>query len=91
MGDVLYFVIPCYFDEDTLPVTAPIVEKKLLSLIDKEKVSPESRILLVNDGSADRTWETIRSFHDTSPYIVGVDLARNSGAQNALLAVDLEP
>lgn len=86
MGDVLYFVIPCYYDEDTLPVTAPVVEEKLRSLIERGKVSPESRVLLVNDGSTDGTWDVIKSLHDSSPMIVGLDLARNSGAQNAMLA-----
>ncbi|MBQ6163414.1 MAG: glycosyltransferase family 2 protein [Clostridia bacterium] len=86
MGDVLYFVIPCYYDEDTLLVTAPILEKKLLSLIESGKISEESRILFVNDGSTDGTWDTIKSIQKKSERFIGLNLARNSGAQNAMIA-----
>ena len=83
---ILYFVIPCYHDAQTLAVTAPVFLEKLTSLITQEMIRPESRVLFVNDGSTDGTWEKIVSLHNESAHVVGVDLAWNSGEQNALLA-----
>lgn len=57
MKAVLYMVIPCYNEEEVLPVTSGLFLEELQLLIEKEKISEESRILFVNDGSKDRTWE----------------------------------
>ena len=83
---ILFFVIPCYNDAQTLDVTAPVFLKKMTDLIDAGKADAESRILLVNDGSSDGTWEKIAALHDGDAHFCGVDLAVNTGEQNALLA-----
>lgn len=82
---ILYLVIPCYNEEEVLPMTAEILEKKMYELMDKEIISRESRIMLVNDGSKDRTWEIIEELHAKNPLFAGVKLSRNRGHQNALL------
>jgi len=86
MGDILYIVVPCYNEEEVLPETARRLKEKLTALTAAGKIAPESRVLLVNDGSKDKTWEIIRSIHAEDPRFSGVDLARNRGHQNALLA-----
>ena len=86
MLPVVYFVIPCYNDAQTLSASAPVFLQKLTSLISQAAIHPDSRVLFVNDGSADGTWEKIVSLHAEDARIVGVDLAFNSGEQNALLA-----
>ncbi|MBR5509288.1 MAG: glycosyltransferase family 2 protein [Lachnospiraceae bacterium] len=82
---ILYLVIPCYNEEEVLPMTAEILEKKMYELMEKEVISKESRIMLVNDGSKDRTWEIIEELHEKNPLFAGVKLSRNRGHQNALL------
>ena len=57
---ILYIIIPCYNEQSVLPITAPIFRDKLLSLIDKDRISPESKILFIDDGSNDSTWKIIR-------------------------------
>lgn len=86
MKPILYIVIPCYNEEEVLPVTVPLFSDKLKSLIRKEKVSDKSRILFVDDGSRDGTWEIISSFSEKNEHIKGISLSRNRGHQNALLA-----
>lgn len=83
---VLYLVSPCYNEQDVLLETARRLLDKLSGLIESGIVSPMSRILLVNDGSRDKTWEIIRNLHDGDARIQGVSLSRNRGHQNALLA-----
>lgn len=83
---VLYLVSPCYNEQEVLLETGRRLLDKLSGLIEKGIISPESRILLVNDGSRDKTWEIIRNLHDTDARIQGVSLSRNRGHQNALLA-----
>ena len=83
---VLYIVTPCYNEEAVLPKTAPLFRKKLSSLIDRGLVSAPSRILFVDDGSRDRTWEIISGLCDTDPVFSALKLSRNRGHQNALLA-----
>jgi glycosyltransferase involved in cell wall biosynthesis len=83
---VLYIVIPCYNEEEVLPETARRLKAKLKALMGEGKLSPQSRVLFVNDGSKDRTWAQIQELHQSDPMFSGVDLSRNRGHQNALLA-----
>lgn len=83
---VLYFVIPCYNEEEVLPDSAQKIRAKLAQLIRAEKISDKSRILMVNDGSKDRTWEIIQKLHKLDEHFSGLSLSRNRGHQNALLA-----
>ncbi len=83
---ILYYVIPCYNEEEVLPETSKRLLEKYNQLTAKGVISPESRILFVNDGSSDRTWEMIRKLHEMSPVFSGLCLSRNRGHQNALLA-----
>ena len=82
----LVMVIPCYNEEEVLPVTAVLFAEKTEELIRTGKISPESRVLFVDDGSKDRTWEIIRMLSEKSPLFTGISLSRNRGHQNALLA-----
>ncbi len=82
----LYIIIPCYNEEDVLPITSCIFEEKLKNLITHKKIAENSRILLVNDGSKDRTWDTISALANNSPYFMGISQSRNRGHQNAVLA-----
>lgn len=86
MNNTLYIVVPCYNEEEVLPETARRLRAKLEQLMAAEKISADSRVLFVNDGSRDRTWELISAFHRDCPLFCGVDLTRNRGHQNALLA-----
>ena len=63
---ILYIVVPCYNEEEALPLSAPVFRKKLGDLIDAGAIAPESRIVLVDDGSKDATWSIIRSLHELS-------------------------
>ena len=85
MKAVLYMVIPCYNEEEVLPVTSGLFLEELQLLIEKEKISEESRILFVNDGSKDRTWEIIEGLARENPHFIGICQSRNRGHQNALL------
>lgn len=82
---ILYIVIPCYNEEKVLPVTAPLFQGKILELIEKGKINPDSRVLFVNDGSKDATWKIIQQLAKEDRYYSGVSLSRNRGHQNALL------
>ena len=84
--DVLYVVIPCYNEEEVLPETVRRLTQKMEALQQAGKIAPESRMMLVNDGSKDRTWELICQFYEENPWVTGVNLSRNRGHQNALLA-----
>ena len=86
MAEILYIVVPCYNEEEVLPETSKRLRAKLEALISAGTVSPSSRILFVNDGSRDRTWELITRLHEDCPLFSGVCLSRNRGHQNALLA-----
>ena len=86
MEDILYIVVPCYNEEEVLPETSRRLREKLEAMMAAGTVSRDSRILFVNDGSKDRTWEVIEELHQTCPLFSGVDLTRNRGHQNALLA-----
>ena len=82
----LYIVIPCYNEEAVLPITAPLFRDKLLSLSSQGKISPDSRVLFVNDGSKDNTWNLICKLSKEDEHYEGICLSRNRGHQNALLA-----
>ncbi|WP_337537637.1 glycosyltransferase family 2 protein [Suilimivivens sp.] len=86
MRNKLYMVIPCYNEQEVLPETSKRLKEKLSTLVRAGKIDPESRIIFVNDGSKDRTWEIIRRLHEEDPVFGGVNLSRNRGHQNALLA-----
>ncbi len=86
MSDTLYIVVPCYNEEEVLPETARRLREKLEQLMGEGKISPQSRVLFVNDGSRDSTWSVIQGLHRDCPLFSGVDLSRNRGHQNALLA-----
>ena len=83
---ILYIVIPCYNEQEVLPITAPMFLQKLADLTAAGKISPESRVLFVNDGSKDRTWEIICDLAARDPHYAGISQSRNRGHQNAVLA-----
>ncbi|MEG1874167.1 MAG: glycosyltransferase family 2 protein [Angelakisella sp.] len=84
--ECLYLVVPCYNEQEVLPETAKRLTAKLRSLVAGEKVTGDSRILFVDDGSKDKTWELIAGLHQLDGQIEGLKLAHNRGHQNALLA-----
>lgn len=84
--DRLYIVVPCYNEEAVLHETTKRLTDKLERMITAGLVTPDSRIMYVNDGSKDRTWEIIEELHKENKYVLGVKLSRNRGHQNALLA-----
>lgn len=86
MPPVLYIVVPCYNEEEALPITSESFLAELETLINKEKISPESRVLFVNDGSNDGTWDIITELSERDEHFIGISLSRNQGHQNALLA-----
>ena len=75
---LLYIVVPCYNEEEALPLSVPVFLRKLMQLC------PEGRVVLVDDGSADRTWEIIRSLHEQDAHFTGLRLRENHGHHNAL-------
>ena len=83
---ILYIVIPCYNEQEVLPITAPMFLQKINDLAAAGKVSPDSRVLFVNDGSKDRTWEIINELAASDEHYVGICQSRNRGHQNAVLA-----
>ena len=86
MSETLYIVVPCYNEEEVLPETSSRLKSKLLKLIDSNLVNADSKILFVDDGSSDRTWEIVEDLHAADKLFSGLKLARNRGHQNALLA-----
>ena len=82
----LYIVVPCYNEEQVLGETSKRLKIKCENLIQKGQISKDSKIVFVDDGSKDRTWEIIRRLHEEDPVFGGVNLSRNRGHQNALLA-----
>lgn len=83
--DILYIVIPCYNEEEVLPETSQMFLEELELLINKKKISDASRILFVNDGSKDETWNIISDLSNKDKHFIGMSLSRNRGHQNALL------
>lgn len=86
MPDILYLVIPCYNEQEVLPETARRLTDKLGGMIASGAISPQSRVLLVDDGSKDATWSLIEQLHAQNPLFSGLKLAHNRGHQNALIA-----
>lgn len=84
--DRLAVVVPCYNEEEMLPLTTKELTGVLSDLITKQKIAPDSYILYVDDGSKDSTWELIRKFHEEEKKVFGLKLAGNVGHQNALTA-----
>ena len=83
---LLYIVVPCYNEEEALPLTAPVLAAKLETLISAGLAGGDSRILLVDDGSKDGTWGVIRGLYEADKRFAALRLSRNRGHQNALLA-----
>ena len=83
---ILWIVIPCYHDKDVLPITAPMFLEQLETMISKDKISSQSRILFVNDGSKDETWNIICKLAQEEEHYIGISQSRNRGHQNAVLA-----
>ncbi len=86
MAEIMYVVIPCYNEEEMLPITAEALMKKLDGLKKDGRIDPRSKVMFVDDGSKDRTWQIIEKLHSLNPTFTGVKLSRNKGHQNALLA-----
>lgn len=82
----LYLVIPCYNEQEVLPETSKRLFFKISGLIEKNEISPDSRIVFVDDGSKDETWSMIENLHKQNTLFQGIKLSRNKGHQNALLA-----
>lgn len=86
MNETLYLVIPCYNEQEVLPETARRLDEKLGGMIAAGIVSKDSRVLFVDDGSRDTTWEIIARLHSENPRFSGLKLSHNQGHQNALVA-----
>ena len=86
MKEILYLVIPCYNEEEVLPETTRQLEDKMMQLINQEFISEQSKVVYVNDGSKDNTWQLIRKFNSENDLFLGINLSRNKGHQNAVLA-----
>lgn len=85
-GTILYIVVPCYNEEEMLHITSEKLEEKLRTLKNSGKISDDSRVVYVDDGSKDKTWNIIEEMHHNNKVFNGVKLSRNEGHQNALLA-----
>ena len=83
---ILYIIVPCYNEEQVLPMTATLFVDKIRELSGKDMISEESRVLFVDDGSKDRTWEIISDLSEQNPICKGIRQSRNRGHQNAVLA-----
>ena len=86
----LYIIIPCYNEDEVLPITSKMFLEELKLLIEKEKISENSRILFVNDGSKDKTWNLIKELSQKDEHFIGICQSRNRGHQNAVLAGMME-
>ena len=82
----LYIVIPCYNEEEVLEKTRVELKKKMDTLIQTKKIDKQSKVIFINDGSKDKTWELIQKFYEEDKLFGGINLSRNRGHQNALLA-----
>lgn len=82
----LFIVIPCYNEEAVLPITAPLFLEELRKLITEKGAAEDSRILFVNDGSKDKTWELIQKYAKEDEHYIGISQSRNRGHQSTVLA-----
>lgn len=82
----LVIVIPCYNEEKVLPITAPMFLEEISDLISKGKIRNDSKIMFVNDGSKDETWNIIKQLSEQDDHFIGISQSRNRGHQNAVLA-----
>ena len=82
----LFIVIPCYNEEAVLPMTAPLFLEELKKLISEKGVAEDSRILFVNDGSKDQTWQLIKKYAEEDEHYIGISQSRNRGHQSTVLA-----
>lgn len=83
---ILYIVIPCYNEETVLPITCKMFLDKINELIEKNRIASDSKIMFVNDGSKDKTWEIITELSKKDSHYIGICQSRNRGHQNAVLA-----
>ncbi len=83
---ILYIIVPCYDEEQVLPITSKLFLEELTSLVQSKKINEQSRVLFVNDGSKDSTWEIISDLANQNEHYTGISLSKNRGHQNALLA-----
>lgn len=83
---ILNIVVPCYNEQEVLPITYKLFESKIIELIKAKKINNKSKVVFVNDGSKDDTWNIIKDLANNSNYIEGISLSRNRGHQNAVLA-----
>lgn len=86
MKPILYIVIPCYNEEEVLPITSKEFLQKINQLVLEDMISDDSRIMFVNDGSKDKTWDIIKDLSKEDYHYVGISQSRNRGHQNAVLA-----
>ncbi|MGX8832891.1 glycosyltransferase family 2 protein [Amedibacillus sp. YH-ame6] len=86
MRPILYMIIPCYNEQEVLPITATMFLEQLQEMIKKDLIDKKSRILFINDGSKDATWDLICSYAKEDEHFVGICQSRNRGHQNAVLA-----
>lgn len=86
MKPVLYIIVPCYNEEAVLPITCTLFLDKITELVGKGKISDDSRVLFVNDGSRDKTWQIITDLAKQDRHFLGIAQSRNRGHQNAVLA-----
>lgn len=86
MPPKLILIIPCYNEQDVLPITSEMFLDKLVQLISEKKISEDSRIMFINDGSRDGTWEIIQNLSERDSRFIGISQSRNRGHQNAVLA-----
>ena len=84
--NTLYIVVPCYNEEEVLSISARVMGDYLASLIAGGEITEHSRVMFVDDGSRDKTWEIISGLCDENPIFAGVKLSKNRGHQNALMA-----
>ena len=84
--NILYLVVPCYNEEEVLNKTADVLQKKMQRMMKENKISGKSKILFVNDGSKDRTWNIIYQLTRRNSMFAGLSFSRNYGHQSAILA-----